>query len=142
MEKNRKEMNLAGKLIVALKCIFWFLPIIFGVVGYGKMFLGSHSCLDSIYASAALYFVNPVFDDSNWAVLAAKYLALLVATTVIVTVLSRVSTLLRHFVVNRSRDSVAVDTDMPWPTSSWQAAVTRSFPAPRPRPCPWARWRR
>ncbi|MCR4883474.1 MAG: hypothetical protein K6A68_07890 [Clostridiales bacterium] len=87
--------------------LFW-LPFALGLVGYG---VAGVPFADSIYASAALYFVNPVNDASNLVILLAKLLALLVTTGFLLSILGNVWTRFKQFICNRFVDSACVYTD-------------------------------
>ena len=63
------------KIEKIVKKLFW-LPLVLGMVGY--CLIAHIPFMESLYASAALYFVNPVVDDTNGWILSAEILAILV----------------------------------------------------------------
>ena len=96
------------KIEKLIKKLFW-LPFLLGMTGY--WLLAGLPFMDSLYASAALYFVNPVVDHSNPVILAAKLLAVIVTTSMILSIVGNVWERAKHFLINRSDDSVCIYGD-------------------------------
>ncbi|MCR5369893.1 MAG: hypothetical protein K6E83_04225 [Clostridium sp.] len=94
-----------------VKRLFW-VPLVLGIIGYCAV--GGKPFFEGIYASGALYFVNPVDDMSNAWILAAELLALVVTTGFLLTILGNVWSRFKYFVYNRFSDSVCVYSDNPY----------------------------
>lgn len=88
--------------------IIW-LPFVLGFIGYG--IIGHLTFWNAIYASAALYFVNPVSDIDNVFTLIAKLLAVLIITSIVLTFIESLSKSLNHFYKRFFRDSTAIYSD-------------------------------
>ena len=100
-----------------------WVPLLFGVAGYhfvGDTAHGTMGFLESLYATIALYFMNPDSDISNIYVLAAKYMSFLVVADVMFAVFEALQDSLKHLVSNRFADSTAVYTDIP----DWGKVIT------------------
>ena len=87
--------------------IAW-VPFVLGVLGYNIEHI---PFWEAIYASAALYFVNPVLDNNNVLILLAKLTALLVSATIIVQVVKNVSALLKNKLRILKPGTVVIYTD-------------------------------
>ena len=87
---------------------FWF-PFLLGLCGY--WLLEGVPFWNSIYASVALYFVNPVVDESNGIILTAKLLAALVTTTFLLGKLMDAWERMKHFFINLSYNSACIYSD-------------------------------
>ena len=98
-------MNRIEKLV---KRLFW-VPFILAVIGYCVM--EKVPVFEGLYASAALYYVNPVVDANKPVILLAKILALLVVTGFVLSILGNVWKTLKIWVTNLHRDSACVYTD-------------------------------
>ena len=98
-------MKLFEKL---LKRFFW-VPLILGVIGYYVE--GEMDIWHCIYASMALYFVNPINDMDNVAILIAEILAVLVTTSVVLSILGSVVKYLGRFFIRLSDDATVVYGD-------------------------------
>ena len=101
-------MTLVKKIEKLIKKLFW-LPFLLGMAGY--WILGGLPFMSSIYATAALYFVNPVVDYSNPFILTAKLLAMIVTTGMILSIVGDIWERTKHFLINRSKDSVCIYGD-------------------------------
>lgn len=88
--------------------IIW-LPFVLGFIGYG--IIGHLTFWNAIYASAALYFVNPVSDIDNVFTLIAKLLAVIIITSIVLTFIESLSKSLNHFYKRFFRDSTAIYSD-------------------------------
>ena len=86
-------------------------PLVIGVIGY--MLIGM-SFVESIYAAATLYFVNPVNDINTPLILLAKITALLVAAGVVLNFLRNVFLRLDHYLCRRHADATIVYSDNEW----------------------------
>ncbi|MBQ1192501.1 MAG: hypothetical protein IIX45_00020 [Lachnospiraceae bacterium] len=97
-------MNKIKKLLPVLMVF----PFIIGAIGY---YCGGEAITDSLYASFALYFINPVSDVYNVFVDLARWMAALVTTTAILYVLR--NSFNRIFVLAKGfrKDSVAIYAD-------------------------------
>ncbi len=88
-----------------IKRFFW-VPFVLGMIGYfGLSHMGFW---EAIYASGALYFVNPVTDHSNIIILLAKITAVLVTTSILIVILSSLAAAIDRFFTRRHKDSTAV----------------------------------
>jgi hypothetical protein len=95
-----------------------WVPLVLGFVGYcfldggdGTEKLGA---FQSLYASVALYFVNPVADNYNALILISELLAVVVTTNAILSAVSILFSSLNHWFSRRFKDSTAVYTDNFW----------------------------
>lgn len=88
-----------------------WIPLILGLIGYVPV--GRLPFWDGLYASIALYFLNPVSDISNIWVLLAKYTAVIVIASVIFEILGRVYRRLSLWYLQRKPDSTAIYSDSP-----------------------------
>ncbi len=79
-ERKVLFMELREKIERLTWRICW-VPLLLGIAGY--WLLGGETPWNALYASAALYFVNPVSDISNVFVILAKYTALFVTASII-----------------------------------------------------------
>ncbi|QIH75183.1 hypothetical protein GTN31_02375 [Macrococcoides canis] len=96
------------KIEMLIKKIFW-LPFIIGFIGY--YFLGELPFWESVYATSALYFVNPVSEINNLFVLIAKILAVIFITSIIVSLMNTFVTSIDHFIKRKFKDSTTIYTD-------------------------------
>lgn len=80
-----------AKIEKIIKWFFW-VPFVLAFIGYfwadGGAGCVNLSVVEALYASAALYFVNPVADNANTWILTAEVLAIIVTTSVIISVVS------------------------------------------------------
>ena len=103
-----------------------WVPLIFGVAGYhfvGDAVNGTMGFMESLYATIALYFMNPDSDISNIYVIAAKYTSFLVVADVMFAVFEALQHSLQHIISNRFQDSTAVYTD----NEDMRRAITDHF---------------
>lgn len=100
-----KILNMLEKYV---KKLFW-LPFVLAMIGYWLMI--KLPFFTSMYAAAALYFVNPVVEETNFLVLTAELLAVLVTTGLILSFLGNVWEKARRFFINKTRDSVCIYSD-------------------------------
>ena len=103
-----------------------WVPLIFGVAGYhfaGDAVNGTMGFMESLYATIALYFMNPDSDISNIYVIAAKYTSFLVVADVMFAVFEALQHSLQHIISNRFQDSTAVYTD----NEDMRRAITDNF---------------
>ena len=95
-----------GKLLIPILCL---IPLLTGTIGYLNC---GEEVTNSLYASFALYFTNPVSDAYNGCIEFARWTAPLVTATAILCVLKTVwENLSLRLHLLGSRDSVAVYTD-------------------------------
>ncbi|SCW44326.1 RyR domain-containing protein [Eubacterium ruminantium] len=100
-----------------------WIPLVFGVVGYhfiGDIEHGTMGLYESLYATIALYFMNPDSDISNIYVLIAKYSSFLVVADVMFAVFESLHDSLKHIIVSMYNDSTAVYTD----NEGWARVIT------------------
>ena len=103
-------LNKIRKWIIRLAWV----PLLFGVAGYhfvGDIEHGVMGFWEAVYATIALYFMNPDSDISNIYVLTAKYTSFLVVADVMFAVFEAMQNSLKHLMSNRFADSTAVYTD-------------------------------
>lgn len=95
-----------------IRTFFWA-PFLMAFIGYYVMDGGSNemSVLEAIYASAALYFVNPVLDKTNLTIIIAQLFALIVTADVLLSLISSVFGSVSKLFIKMYRDSTAVYTD-------------------------------
>ena len=86
-----------------------WVPLILGLIGYVPV--GKLPFWDGLYASIALYFLNPVSDIGNVWVLLAKYTAVIVIANVVLEILGRVYRRLSMWYLRRKPDSTAIYGD-------------------------------
>ena len=98
--------NKIKKLIPVLSV----LPFIIGTVGYVQ---AGEAFTDSLYASFALYFINPVSDSYNILVDIARWTSALVTTSVILYVIREIWANIIWRIKCMASDSVAVYSDKP-----------------------------
>ena len=94
-----------------LKKIIPFLalmPFVIGTIGYG---IAGEKITDALYASFALYFVNPVSDSYNAFIDISRWSAALVTTSAVIYALRRLWTAAALFVSGLVKDSIAVYSD-------------------------------
>lgn len=91
-----------------IKRFFW-VPFVLGMIGY--VGLEHMRFWESVYASGALYFVNPVVDNSNLVILLAKITAVIVTTSILIVILSTLAGAIDRFFTRRHKDSTAVYSD-------------------------------
>lgn len=96
-----------NKILAAL-AVFAFTSSLVGYV------IGALPFFSALYASAALFFVNPVDDCSNVLIMIGKYLSLIVTTGAVLRVVSYAFKRVSHYRINRKPDSTAVYTDNEW----------------------------
>lgn len=98
-------MNHSIKKIIPILCV---IPLIIGAIGYA---VSGEMATDSLYASFALYFTNPVSDAYNGYIEFARWTAPLVTATAILYALRTVWNNLIGWLKCLSKDSVAVYSD-------------------------------
>ena len=86
-----------------------WIPLVLGMTGY--WIVGKEPFWQSLYASIALYFVNPVSDVTNVWVILAEYLAVLVTASVVLMLLEAVMRALEHRRIRMFRDGTAIYSD-------------------------------
>lgn len=79
-----------------------------GAVGYG---VAGERISDALYASFALYFINPVSDNYNILIDIARWGSALVTTTAVLYALKRIRLAAARFVHCLAKDSIAVYSD-------------------------------
>lgn len=96
--------------------LFWAVPFIVGLIGYYWGNLGERGVeldfWEALYASAALYFVNPVAENSNVFIIIAKITALLVVAHLILSIVTSLIDRIRKWITSRHGDSTAVYSNM------------------------------
>ncbi|MCI6783069.1 RyR domain-containing protein [Thermoguttaceae bacterium LCP21S3_D4] len=106
-----------AKIEKIIKWFFW-VPFVLAFIGYfwadGGAGCEKLPVVEALYASAALYFVNPVADNANAWILTAEVLAIIVTTSVIISVVSALFGNLAHWWARRWKDSTTVYSDTPW----------------------------
>lgn len=102
------------KIEVYVRKCFWG-PFLIGFIGYFFLDGGSNgeslNLLEAFYASAALYFVNPVSNNSNVCIMIAKIMALVVTADFILSVISSSLDSMSHWFAKMNKDSTAIYTD-------------------------------
>ena len=99
------------KIEKAIQRLFW-VPFVFGFYGY--FFLEKIPFWESIYATCALYFVNPTQDVVNPAIQVGQITAVIVAAGVVLTFLQSAYAAIDHFFIRKNEDSTAVYGDNAW----------------------------
>lgn len=104
----KKSVRKVGKIV---KWIFAALPMVLGVYGYHV--IGGVELVDSLYCSAALYFVNPTSDVTNVYVIVAEVGALFVAVGVLAQTVSAIYSILRKapFRMHTNRTAIYSDSE-------------------------------
>lgn len=104
----KKKIKKIGRIV---KWILAALPMVLGVYGYHVV--GGLDWVDSLYSSAALYFVNPTSDVMNIYVMVAEVGALLVAVGVLAQTVSAIYTILRKapFRIHSKRTAIYSDSE-------------------------------
>lgn len=104
------------KLHKLINTLFW-VPFIIAFIGYsfvdGGPGTGLLSVPEAIYASAALYFVNPTCDNINGLIIFAEISAIVVTTSLIISAVSRLFESLSKWWIRKWSDSTAIYTDSP-----------------------------
>lgn len=97
-----------------IKKVSW-IPFVLGFIGYFFMDGGADGTVlnvfEAIYASAALYFVNPVVDNRNAVITIAQIFALLITTSFILSILQRFLEPFVHMLIGLGKNSTAVFTN-------------------------------
>lgn len=88
---------------------FFWIPLGVGFAGY--MMTGEVDALHALYASAALYFVNPVYDYDNVLILLAEILAVVVTTGAVLSLLGTAAKRIVRFFVRLNGDATVVYGD-------------------------------
>lgn len=83
-------------------------PFVIGAMGY---YAAGEKFFDALYASFALYFVNPVSDAYNIPIEIARWTAALVTTAAILYAVRRIWTIISQAVCCLGKDSIAVYSD-------------------------------
>ncbi len=94
---------------------FCWVPFLAAFIGY-SFFPGGEGTetlpfLEAVYASAALYFVNPVADNLNGFILFADISAIIVTTSLIISALSHLFGSFSRWWIRKWPDSTAIYTD-------------------------------
>jgi hypothetical protein len=92
-----------------LPYVIGFIPFITACIGYG--YYGGLSFGQTIYASLALYFVNPVYSFENGLVLFSKIAAAFVVAGIILSVIRYAYARISHFFTRFSKNATVVYTD-------------------------------
>ncbi|MBO4416206.1 MAG: hypothetical protein J5824_09550 [Lachnospiraceae bacterium] len=115
--ETEAEGLFSGKVWTSVKKFFWVLPFIIGLIGYYWGNIGERGVeldfWEAVYASAALYFVNPVAENSNIFIIVAKIMALIVVAHLILSVVTSLVDRFRKWIIRRYGSSTAVYTDTP-----------------------------
>ncbi|MDO5328984.1 MAG: hypothetical protein Q4E88_02630 [Coriobacteriia bacterium] len=88
--------------------IFCWVPLLLGTVGY---MIEGNDFLHSLYSTICLYFMNPINSDENLLIILTKFLTVIVAGNIILTILFAALSVTSHFITNRFKDSTAIYTD-------------------------------
>lgn len=88
------------------------IPFIAGCIGYGVY--GKLSFWDMVYASIALYFVNPVNDIENGWILFAEITSVIVTAGIILSFIRYAYDKMGHFFIRMGKDATVVYTDNEW----------------------------
>lgn len=97
------------KLLKRIIPIIFLVPLFTGTIGY---LIAGEKLTDSLYASFALFFTNPVSDAYNYYIEAARWTAPLVTATAILCALQKVwNSIYDRFYLLGRKDSVAVYSD-------------------------------
>ncbi len=91
-----------------VKRLCW-IPFVVGFAGYLICF--RMPVFEAIYAAVALYFVNPITEDTNGIILLAELSAVLVTASVLFSILRSLQAEFRHFLCRHFSDSTAVYAD-------------------------------
>ncbi|WP_029230994.1 RyR domain-containing protein [Butyrivibrio sp. VCB2006] len=88
---------------------FGLIPFIVACIGYG--YYGKLPVWETVYASVALYFVNPVVDFENSLIVFAEITAVIVTAGIILSVVRYAYAKVDHFFTRLSGDATVVYTD-------------------------------
>lgn len=106
MLKNVMDEKMKKKLIRIAQILIFLVPLLMGIIGYVR---SGEGVTNAVYASFALYFVNPVSDGYNRWIEFARWTAPLVTATAILCVLKTVWQSVKWYLTLWvSKDSVAV----------------------------------
>ena len=86
-----------------------WIPLLTGVIGYCG--IGGLDIKNGLYATIALYFVNPVSEIHNIFVYISQYTAVIVTATALVEFIISASSLLDRWLDLRKEDSIVIYTD-------------------------------
>ncbi len=89
--------------------VFGLIPFTAACIGYG--YYGKLPVWETIYASVALYFVNPVVDFENSLIVFAEITAVIVTAGIILSVVRYAYAKVDHFFTRLSGDATVVYTD-------------------------------
>ena len=97
------------KIEKLIKILCW-LPFVIAYFGYYVIGDGGEtmSAAESVYAAIAIYFVNPVNEMSNWAILTGELLSVVVITSFLISAVIRIKMFLKNWFIRRKGGSVAV----------------------------------
>lgn len=96
------------KVLKKLVPFLALLPFVIGTVGYSA---AGERLSDALYASFALYFINPVSDDYNLLIEIARWSSALVTTTAVLYAVRRIWLAAVRFAHCLGKDSIAVYSD-------------------------------
>ena len=104
-----------NRFLAYVKRYGWIvLPLGFLIGMAGYTILGKLTIIEAIYATCALFFVNPVSDVDNTLVMCSKIIALLASAGFLLSIFDTLSIALSHFWKKRWADSTAVYCDNDW----------------------------
>lgn len=90
--------------------LFCWVPFLIAYIGY--YVIGQDgvtmSAAESVYAAIAIYFVNPVNEMTNWAILTGELLSVIVITSILITAVIRIKMFFKNWMIRRKSGSVAV----------------------------------
>ncbi|MDO4189294.1 MAG: RyR domain-containing protein [Lachnospiraceae bacterium] len=105
--QNNNE-NIVEKVKGIIEKLCW-VPLLTGLIGY--CYMGNMSFVEGLYATIALYFVNPVSDLNNVMVIITKFLAVIVTATIIISLARDAWYRIQNFIVKFYKDSTAIYGD-------------------------------
>ena len=90
--------------------LFCWLPFLIAYIGYYAIGDGGEtmSAAESVYAAIAIYFVNPVNEMSNWAILTGELLSVVVITSFLISAVIRIKMFIKYWIIRKKGGSVAV----------------------------------
>ena len=88
------------KIEKLIKILCW-LPFVIAYFGYYVIGDGGEtmSAAESVYAAIAIYFVNPVNEMSNWAILTGELLSVVVITSFLISAVIRIKMFLKNWFI-------------------------------------------
>ncbi len=104
-----------AKKLQKLINIFCWVPFVISFAGYFYMDGGEGvdalSAWEAVYASLALYFINPVADNQNFLIMTGKFLSLIVTTSVLLSAITFFMGSFSKWWKRHYKDSAAIYTD-------------------------------